>query len=166
MAVTAAPVALAARQDFMDLAEAEVLTAVAVNRTMAGMALRVEMAGMAVAADTAAAVRAGLRLESCAREVQACNSRRSISHSGPEDLGEVPPAMRDRPGRFQIFIRERLFHLHRAPLGTHERFIGFLIEHYAGNFPLWLAPDQVRVITLNDDEALIAYAKPIVAELR
>jgi len=42
----------------------------------------------------------------------------------------------------------------------------FLIEHYAGNFPLWLAPDQVRVITLNDDEALINYAKPIVAELR
>ena len=43
--------------------------------------------------------------------------------------------------------------------GTHERFIGFLIEHYAGNFPLWLAPDQVRVITLNDDEALINYAQ-------
>jgi threonyl-tRNA synthetase len=56
--------------------------------------------------------------------------------------------------------------IHRAPLGTHERFIGFLIEHYAGNFPLWLAPDQVRVITLNDDAALIDYAKPIVAELR
>jgi threonyl-tRNA synthetase len=56
--------------------------------------------------------------------------------------------------------------IHRAPLGTHERFIGFLIEHYAGNFPLWLAPDQVRVITLNDDEALINYAKPIVNELR
>ncbi len=56
--------------------------------------------------------------------------------------------------------------IHRAPLGTHERFIGFLIEHYAGNFPLWLAPDQVRVITLNDDEALINYAKPILAELR
>jgi len=56
--------------------------------------------------------------------------------------------------------------IHRAPLGTHERFIGFLIEHYAGNFPLWLAPDQVRVITLNDDAALIDYAQPIVAELR
>jgi threonyl-tRNA synthetase len=56
--------------------------------------------------------------------------------------------------------------IHRAPLGTHERFIGFLIEHYAGNFPLWLAPDQVRVITLNDDPALIDYAKPIVNELR
>jgi len=56
--------------------------------------------------------------------------------------------------------------IHRAPLGTHERFIGFLIEHYAGNFPLWLAPDQVRVITLNDDQALIDYAQPIVKELR
>jgi threonyl-tRNA synthetase len=56
--------------------------------------------------------------------------------------------------------------IHRAPLGTHERFIGFLIEHYAGNFPLWLAPDQVRVITLNDDPALIDYAKPIMNELR
>jgi threonyl-tRNA synthetase len=56
--------------------------------------------------------------------------------------------------------------IHRAPLGTHERFIGFLIEHYAGNFPLWLAPDQVRVITLNDDPALIDYAPPIVNELR
>jgi threonyl-tRNA synthetase len=38
--------------------------------------------------------------------------------------------------------------------------------HDAGNFPLWLAPDPVRVITLNDDEALINYAQPIVAELR
>ena len=49
--------------------------------------------------------------------------------------------------------------IHRAPLGTHERFIGFLIEHYAGNFPLWLAPDQVRVLTLNDDAALVNYAQ-------
>jgi threonyl-tRNA synthetase len=56
--------------------------------------------------------------------------------------------------------------IHRAPLGTHERFIGFLIEHYAGNFPLWLAPDQVRVITIGDDEALLNYAKGIVSELR
>ena len=55
------------------------------------------------------------------------------------------------------------FTTNKCPLG---RIIGFLIEHYAGNFPLWLAPDQVRVITLNDDEALINYAKPIVAELR
>ena len=56
--------------------------------------------------------------------------------------------------------------IHRAPLGTHERFIGFLIEHYAGNFPLWLAPEQVRVLTIGDDEKIVAYAKTIVAELR
>ena len=61
--------------------------------------------------------------------------------------------------------------IHRAPLGTHERFIGFLIEHYAGNFPLWLAPDQVRVITIGAEDdpasaALVKYAKEIVNELR
>jgi threonyl-tRNA synthetase len=56
--------------------------------------------------------------------------------------------------------------IHRAPLGTHERFIGFLIEHYAGNFPLWLAPEQVRVMTIGDDEPLVSYAKQIVNELR
>ncbi len=54
--------------------------------------------------------------------------------------------------------------IHRAPPGTHERFIGFLIEHYAGNFPLWLAPEQVRVLTLNADDNLIAYAKDLAAE--
>src|SRR5262245_22300312 len=56
--------------------------------------------------------------------------------------------------------------IHRAPLGTHERFIGFLIEHYAGNFPLWLAPEQVRVLTVGDEEPLVNYAKSIVQELR
>jgi threonyl-tRNA synthetase len=56
--------------------------------------------------------------------------------------------------------------IHRAPLGTHERFIGFLIEHYAGNFPLWLAPEQVRVITFGDEEPLVEYAKKIADELR
>jgi threonyl-tRNA synthetase len=56
--------------------------------------------------------------------------------------------------------------IHRAPLGTHERFIGFLIEHYAGNFPLWLAPEQVRVMTIGDDAQLVGYAKQIVNELR
>lgn len=40
--------------------------------------------------------------------------------------------------------------IHRAPLGTHERFIGFLIEHYAGNFPAWLAPVQVAVLPISD----------------
>jgi hypothetical protein len=56
--------------------------------------------------------------------------------------------------------------IHRAPLGTHERFIGFLIEHYAGNFPLWLAPEQVRVMTIGEEEPLVNYAKAIVNEFR
>ena len=56
--------------------------------------------------------------------------------------------------------------IHRAPLGTHERFIGFLIEHYAGNFPLWLSPEQVRILTIGDDAKLIDYATSILNELR
>jgi len=56
--------------------------------------------------------------------------------------------------------------IHRAPLGTHERFIGFLIEHYAGNFPLWLSPEQVRILTIGDDPKLIEYARSILKELR
>ncbi len=56
--------------------------------------------------------------------------------------------------------------IHRAPLGTHERFIGFLIEHYAGNFPLWLSPGQVRILTIGDDPKLIDYARSILNELR
>ncbi len=56
--------------------------------------------------------------------------------------------------------------IHRAPLGTHERFIGFLIEHYAGNFPLWLAPEQVRILPIGDEPALLDYARAIQNELR
>ena len=40
--------------------------------------------------------------------------------------------------------------IHRAPLGTHERFVAFLIEHYGGAFPTWLAPVQVRVVAVSD----------------
>jgi len=43
--------------------------------------------------------------------------------------------------------------LHRAPLSTHERLIGFLIEHFAGDFPLWLAPEQVRIVPIADRHA-------------
>jgi len=45
---------------------------------------------------------------------------------------------------------ERPIIIHRAPLGTHERFIGFLIEHCAGNFPLWLAPVQAAILPISD----------------
>jgi threonyl-tRNA synthetase len=54
--------------------------------------------------------------------------------------------------------------IHRAPLGTHERFIAFLIEHYAGNFPLWLAPDQVRVLPMGESQQ--DAAQKLVTELR
>ena len=40
--------------------------------------------------------------------------------------------------------------IHRAPLGTHERFVGFLIEHFGGDFPLWLAPKQVIILPISD----------------
>src|SRR5581483_1917905 len=56
--------------------------------------------------------------------------------------------------------------IHRAPLGTHERFVGFLLGHYAGNFPLWLSPEQVRIMTIGDDAALVDYARKIGNELR
>ncbi|MCX7886814.1 MAG: threonine--tRNA ligase [Verrucomicrobiae bacterium] len=76
------------------------------------------------------------------------------------------------PKRFGLTYRDRdntdktPLCIHRAPLGTHERFIGFLIEHYAGNFPLWLAPEQVRVLTVGDDARVVEYAQQIVRELR
>ncbi|HNT54105.1 MAG TPA: threonine--tRNA ligase [Anaerolineaceae bacterium] len=49
-------------------------------------------------------------------------------------------------------VEERPLIIHRAPLSTHERLIGFLLEHYAGNFPVWLSPDQVRVIPITDGQ--------------
>jgi threonyl-tRNA synthetase len=54
--------------------------------------------------------------------------------------------------------------IHRAPLGTHERFIGFLIEHFAGAFPLWLSPVQVRILPVSEKHT--EYAKTMLAELQ
>jgi threonyl-tRNA synthetase len=54
--------------------------------------------------------------------------------------------------------------IHRAPLGTHERFIGFLLEHYAGKFPLWLAPVQVKVLPISDK--FLDYAKSVSDKLK
>lgn len=54
--------------------------------------------------------------------------------------------------------------IHRAPLGTHERFIGFLTEHYGGNFPTWLAPLQVAIIPVK--ETHVAEAKKLQSLLR
>ena len=54
--------------------------------------------------------------------------------------------------------------IHRAPLGTHERFIGFLLEHYAGKFPLWLAPLQVKILPISD--RFMDYAQTILEKLK
>ncbi len=53
--------------------------------------------------------------------------------------------------------------VHRAVLGSLERFIGILIEHCAGDFPVWLAPEQVRVLTVNDE--LLDYGREVTAAL-
>ena len=77
-----------------------------------------------------------------------------------------------QPRRFNLVYKDRdntektPLCIHRAPLGTHERFIGFLIEHYAGNFPLWLSPEQVRILPIGDESPLLDYARAIQAELR
>ena len=54
--------------------------------------------------------------------------------------------------------------IHRAPLGTHERFIGFLLEHYAGKLPVWLAPQQVKVLPISDK--FLPYAQTILQSLK
>jgi threonyl-tRNA synthetase len=73
------------------------------------------------------------------------------------------------PARFGLTFTNRdgqpemPYCIHRAPLGAHERYIGFLIEHYGGNFPVWLAPEQVRVIPITDDHH--DYARRVAAQL-
>jgi threonyl-tRNA synthetase len=54
--------------------------------------------------------------------------------------------------------------IHRAPLGTHERFIGFLLEHYAGKFPAWIAPLQVKILPISDK--FMDYANTILQTLK
>jgi threonyl-tRNA synthetase len=54
--------------------------------------------------------------------------------------------------------------IHRAPLGTHERFIGFLLEHFGGRFPLWLSPLQVKVLPIGDK--YLDYAKSVSEKLK
>jgi threonyl-tRNA synthetase len=74
------------------------------------------------------------------------------------------------PGRFNLVYKDSdgsektPLCIHRAPLGTHERFIGFLIEHFAGNFPLWLAPVQVKVLNITSLEE--GYAAEIAGKLK
>jgi threonyl-tRNA synthetase len=60
--------------------------------------------------------------------------------------------------------KERPIIIHRAPLSTHERFIGFLLEHYAGNLPAWLSPKQVAVLPISDK--YLPYAQKVVDFLK
>jgi threonyl-tRNA synthetase len=75
-----------------------------------------------------------------------------------------------QPARFGLVfmnkngVEETPLCIHRAPLSTHERMIGFLLEHYAGNFPVWLSPEHVRVIPITDNQN--EYAEGIVRQLR
>jgi threonyl-tRNA synthetase len=75
-----------------------------------------------------------------------------------------------QPGRFNLVfmnkngVEETPLCIHRAPLSTHERFVGFLLEHYAGAFPAWLSPEHVRVIPITDSQN--EYADGVVRQLR
>jgi threonyl-tRNA synthetase len=75
-----------------------------------------------------------------------------------------------QPARFDLKymskdgVEETPLCIHRAPLGTHERFVGFLLEHYAGNFPVWLSPEHAVVVPITDNQN--EYAEKIVAQLR
>jgi threonyl-tRNA synthetase len=75
-----------------------------------------------------------------------------------------------QPARFNLVfmnkagVEETPLCIHRAPLSTHERFIGFLLEHYAGNFPVWLSPEHARIIPITDNQN--EYAEKVVASLR
>lgn len=74
------------------------------------------------------------------------------------------------PERFDLEYRtadnttERPYMLHRAILGSMERFFGILIEHYAGAFPTWLAPTQAMLIPISDEQ--LEYAREVAKELR
>ncbi len=74
------------------------------------------------------------------------------------------------PERFDLHYvgadneKHRPIMIHRAPFGSMERFVGVLIEHFAGHFPTWLAPEQVRVLPISDKYA--DYAQEIEAKLK
>ncbi|MBI5265931.1 MAG: threonine--tRNA ligase [candidate division Zixibacteria bacterium] len=74
------------------------------------------------------------------------------------------------PERFDLHyidrdgLQKRPFMIHRALLGSIERFFGVLIEHYAGNFPTWLAPTQVKVLPITDGQ--LEYARAVVEQLK
>lgn len=77
-----------------------------------------------------------------------------------------------QPERFELeYVGEdgqkhRPAMIHKAILGSIERFLSVYIEHTAGKFPLWLAPEQIRVITVNQEDATVAFAEKIVEQAK
>jgi len=94
-------------------------------------------------------------LRDCLNRVWQCGTIQ-VDFSMPERLGAVYVA-EDSSKRTPVM-------LHRAILGSMERFIGILIEHYAGTFPFWLAPMQVAVLTITDRQG--DYAQGVANELK
>ena len=94
-------------------------------------------------------------LTDCIGRVWQCGTMQ-VDFSMPERLGA---AYVDERGEKQVPVM-----LHRAILGSVERFIGVLIEHYAGNLPVWLAPVQVRVLNITDAQA--EYAESVARRLQ
>jgi threonyl-tRNA synthetase len=88
------------------------------------------------------------------REETASTNQLDLIMAERLDMSYVGPD--NRPRRPHI--------IHRAPLGTHERFVAFLIEHYGGVFPTWLAPQQLRVLPVA--EAFSGYARKVAALFR
>jgi threonyl-tRNA synthetase len=73
----------------------------------------------------------------------------------------------NQPERFNLScineegVEERIIMIHAAIAGSFERFLSVMIEHTAGNFPIWLAPEQVRIITVNQEDVTVAKAQEI-----
>lgn len=78
----------------------------------------------------------------------------------------------NQPEGFDLFCineqgeQERIVMVHCATMGSHERFLSVYIEHTAGKFPVWCAPEQIRVLTVNQTEPIVAYAEQLVASAR
>jgi threonyl-tRNA synthetase len=76
------------------------------------------------------------------------------------------------PKRFSLTYTDETGNLaepvvvHRSSIGAIERLMAFLIEHYAGKFPVWLAPEQIRIITVNQTEAITAIAENIAEQAK
>jgi threonyl-tRNA synthetase len=87
------------------------------------------------------------------REFAASTNQLDLYMPGRFDLTYTGPDGTDQP----VAI------LHRAPLGSSERFVSYLIEHFAGLFPVWLAPEQVRVVPITEHQR--EYAERVAAEL-